>query len=93
MMPWVAFNGRHPNTAHCAKGVEWKWLRLTAEEMRASTERAFQTYGCSLTSVSFLKYLGRVPTASDDDWSSVVGNLRKARMEWAQLLRTLGQGG
>ena len=43
--------------------------------------------------VSEFNYLGRVLTASDDDWPAVVGNLRKARKRWAVMLRILGQEG
>ena len=34
---WVALNGRHPNTTHCTKKVEWNRRRLSAEEVRSST--------------------------------------------------------
>ena len=82
-------NGRHPNTAQCTKGAERKWRRLTAEEMRASTERYFQAYGLPLKSVTTFKYLGQALTASNDDWLEVVGNLRTEKKKWAQLLRIL----
>ena len=39
------------------------------------------------------KYLGRVLTATDDDWLAVVGNLRKARQSWGRLARVLSREG
>ena len=39
------------------------------------------------------KYLGRILTATDNDWPSVVGNLRKARRSWGRLSRVLGREG
>ena len=35
------------------------------------------------------KYLVRVMTTVDDDWSSVAGNPQKARNSWRQMLRIL----
>ena len=59
---WDAFNGRHPNTAQCAKGVERNLCRLAAEEIQAITERYFRSYGLPLTLVSSFKYLGQILT-------------------------------
>ena len=39
------------------------------------------------------KYLGRILTATDDDWPEVVGNLRKARRSWGRLARVLSREG
>ena len=43
--------------------------------------------------MSPLKYPGRVLTASDNDWTIVVGNLRKARKKLAWLSSILGWEG
>ena len=43
--------------------------------------------------MSEIKYLGRVLTATDDDWPAVVGNLRKARRSWGRLSRVIGREG
>ena len=40
--PWRALNGRHLATAHCTKGEEMKRRHLEEEELRESSERAFQ---------------------------------------------------
>ena len=39
------------------------------------------------------RYLGRVLTATDDDWPAVAGNIRKARVIWGRLARVLGREG
>ena len=67
LVPWASLNGRHPNTAKYAKGVNHKRHSLATEEMRVSTEQVFQEYVCPLTLVSSFKYLGRVLAASYDD--------------------------
>ena len=46
-----------------------------------------------LTSVSSFKYLGRVLSASDDDWPAVIRNLWRARQKWERLSRVLGREG
>ena len=43
-------------------------------------------YGCPLMVVSSFKYLGRVLSASDNNWTAVICNLRRARHKWARLL-------
>ena len=55
-----------------------------------STVVDFQAYRRPLVEVSEFKYLGRVLTASDDNWPVVVGNLRKAQKQWAWMSRILG---
>ena len=42
-------------------------------------ERAFQAYGRRIDSVKEFRYLGRVLTATDDDWPAVARNLHRAR--------------
>ena len=54
---------------------------------------AFQAYRRPLETVTAFKYLGRVLTASADDWPSVVDKLRKDRSRWAYLSRILGREG
>ena len=57
--------------------------------MRDSTVRAFQGYSRHIKTVTSFKYLGRIITASDNDYLAVVGNLRKARYIWGHLSRIL----
>ena len=61
--------------------------------MRESTQRDFEAYGAPIKNVTEFKYLGRVLTANGDNWPAVVGNLRKARRSWGQLLQVLGREG
>ena len=57
--------------------------------MRENSERAFEAYRAPIELVSEFKYLGRILTATDDNWPAVVGNLRKARQSWGRLSRVL----
>ena len=58
-----------------------------------SSGRAFHSYGSPLENVTAFKYLVRVMTAGDDDWSEVAGTLQKARKSWGQMSRILSQEG
>ena len=93
LVPWQTLNGRHPATAQCAKGEERKRWRLAEEDMRDSAERDFHTYVRPLETVTLFKYLGQVLTKGDDDWTEVVGNLKKEQKNWEQLSRIQGQEG
>ena len=93
LVPWKALNGRHITNTQCAMGTEKKRCRLEAEEMREITEKAFHGYGMPLETVTPFKYLGRIMMASDDDWTSVVDNLRKAWKSWARMESILGREG
>ena len=86
-------NGRHMTTALCQRGAKRKWLRLAEEEERAGAETAFTSDGIPLAPVTSFKYLGQILTKADDDWPSVVRNLRKARRKWVWLTRVLGREG
>ena len=48
-------------------------------------ETELTAYGRPLAAVPDFKYLGRVLSASDDEWPAVVHNLRMARSKWARL--------
>ena len=41
--------------------------------------------------LSEFRYLGRILTATDDDWPAVVGNIRKVWVRWGRLARVLGR--
>ena len=82
---WKALNCRNTTTTQCAKGEERKRRRLAAEQMRKRAERAFRAYGIPLDMSQYFKYLGRILTASDDNWLAVVGNLRNSHKSWARL--------
>ena len=46
-----------------------------------------------METVSEFLYLGRLLTATDDDWPEVAGNIRKAQLSWGRLARVLGREG
>ena len=73
-----ALNGRHLRTIQCRTGTERKRIRLAEAEMRENLEREFHAYGKAMEAVSEFCYLGRLLTATDDDWLAVAGNIRKA---------------
>ena len=73
--------------------AERKRRRLAETETRENSERAFEAYGEPIEAVSEFKYLGRVLTATDDDWTAMVGNLKKARRSWGRLVRVLSREG
>ena len=52
MVPRRALNGRHPATAHCARGAERERRRLAEAELRESSESAFEAYGEPLKNVT-----------------------------------------
>ena len=59
----------------------------------AGGERAFHAYGQPMETVSEFRYLGRLLTATDDDWSAVAGNIRKSWVSWGRLAQVLGREG
>ena len=75
------------------KGNERKRRWMADAELRDSTEMDFEAYGKPLETVSTFKYLGRVMTAGDDDWTEVAGNLLKVRKSWGRLSRILSREG
>ena len=61
-------NGRHLGTSQCRTGTELNRRRLAEAEMRKTLERASHAYGARIEAVTEFRYLGRVLTATDDDW-------------------------
>ena len=39
------------------------------------------------------RYLGRILTATDDDWPAVAGNIQKARRIWGRLAKIMSREG
>ena len=68
-VPLRALNGRHPGTAYFHKGAEQKRRRLAEAETRDNPEQAFEAYGSPIESVTEFKYLGRILTSTDNDWT------------------------
>ena len=66
---------------------------MEAEEAREATTRKFSAYGTPLEMVTSFKYLGRVLSAADDDWTTVALNLVKVRTVWWRMPRILSREG
>ena len=66
---------------------------MAETELRESTERAFDAYGKPIEAVHSFKYLGRIMTAGDNNWTVVAGNLLKAQKSWGRLARILSMEG
>ena len=92
-VPRKALNGRHLGTAQCAKGVERKRRRLAETETRDKLEQAFHSNGQPMEAVLEFRYLGRLLTATDEDWPAVAGNIKKSRRSWGRLSWVLGREG
>ena len=93
LVPWWELNRRHLTTTQCDKGEERKQRQMAEEELWESAERAFQAYVRPLKTVTSLKYMVQVLTAADNNCTTVVGNLRKARKSWTWLKIILGGEG
>ena len=55
--------------------------------------QGFSAYGCPLERVTSFKHLGRVISATDDDWSAVVRNLAREKKVWSRVLLILRSEG
>ena len=55
LVPWSTLDGRHFANSQCAKGAERKLRQLAGEDLRESSERAFQVYGETLETVTSFK--------------------------------------
>ena len=74
-LPRKALNGRHLGTLQCKKGAERKRRRLAETQMQENSEWAFHAYGKPMEAVSEFRCLGRLLTATDDDWPAVAGKI------------------
>ena len=64
---------------------------MAEEGLRESLEREFQSYGEPLETVAHFKYMGKVLTVGDDNWTAVAGKLSKSRKRWMQMKRMMRQ--
>ena len=60
------------------KGSECKFSRWVEEEVQSSTVVAFRAYDRPLDTLTLFKYIFRVVTSYDNNWTEVVANLWKA---------------
>ena len=91
--PPEVLNGLHPRTAQCLKVVERKRWRLAETETTENSKRAFEAYRTPIEIVTEFKYLGRILTVTNDNWTAVVRDLRKARRSWGRLSRVISREG
>ena len=69
---WRDLNGTHQATPMCARGVE-RWMeKLWEDEAWMSMPVVFEAYVRPLEMVTALKYIGRILTASDNEWTEVM---------------------
>ena len=92
-VPHKDLNFRHMTMAFCRRVAERKQRRLAEEEERAGANTEFTAYGIPLSLFTFFKCLGWIIMASDNEWKAIVGNLRKARRNWARLKRVMVREG
>ena len=59
------------------------------EEYKYGADTALRAYVRTLANMIEFKYLGLILKATDDDWPSVVANLRKYRNKWTWLTQIL----
>ena len=64
-------------------------LEEAEAELRENLKRASKAYAELLENVTLFQYLGRVLTAGDNDWLTVVDKLGKARKSWGRLSQIL----
>ena len=64
-----------------------------AEEERGFTARAFSAYRRPLEMVTSFKYLGRMISATDNEWPEVARNLDWAKTLWRRMLYILSKEG
>ena len=84
---------QHFNSRRCQSGRARKRKReLEIEHLRAlSTE--FRIDDTLLENVETFRYLGRIVSATTEDWPSVSDNLRKARKSWGRFSTLLRREG
>ena len=80
-------------TVQCSKGAERKQWCLLVEEERVVASRAFSAYRHPLDIVTSFRYLGRVISAADNNWTAGVRNLSWARAVWKRMTRIFSREG
>ena len=93
LVPWKALNRIHRRTAQCTRGAEQKRQGLAEEEEREVITRVFSAYGRPLEMATSLKYLGRVISETDNEWTAVVRILEREKTVWSRISRILSREG
>ena len=92
-VPQEALNRAHPTSEMYWGGTERKRRRLVAEDTEERTERVFLEYWKALLAVHLFKYLGRMLSSSDNNWTEVEQNLRRVQGKWGRLAKIFGREG
>ena len=92
-IPWLVINKYHPDTTLCARRGGKEASESSRGRITNGSDTAFWAYGQTLATVIYFCYLGRILTTIDDDWLAVIGNIRKARQRWSNILHILGREG
>ena len=66
---------------------------MLEEEERAVTFRAFSAYGIPLDTITSFRYLGRVISVADNNWTAVDRNFSKERDMWRKMASILSREG
>ena len=85
LIAWAALNGCLINTDLCYKGSEKKSRWLVVEEAWADMEKNFRAYVWPLTNMALFRYFGCPLTATDNDWTTLVAKIWKARKKWYRI--------
>ena len=75
------------------RGTSSNIRQLEEEEAWVVAATAFRVYVHPLETVKSFKYVGRLFTATDDNWSAVIVNLQKVQKSWYLLSKILGREG
>ena len=88
---------RHKRTACSEKNTQMRWHRRDAMIKSMCSEAKFSLTGEEeaehIEEVEVFKYLVRMLDRSDNDWPSVIHNIRKARQVWGRLWNLLQREG
>ena len=93
LVPWADLNRRHPEMDIYERGSERNIRRLAEEEAQSGEVTEFRDYDRPPEIVSSFKYLGRLLTATDYNWTAVISNIQKTSRSWYCLDQILGREG
>ena len=85
--------GTHQGSKQCVYAKMRQEKRKMKEENLKAVERVFKIGDQPVERVSYFKYLGRILTQDDRDWTAIAANIRKARQRWGMVARILSREG
>ena len=83
----------HRDSKYCMQFTRVRLLEQALRDCQAAKEVTFTASGDQLSSVEVFRYLGRLLSATDNDWPALHRNLAKARQRWAMISRVLAREG